>query len=89
MRSAWTQIYLLSGVKDSRRGSEQNHARESNALKYYSTYFVLQLQAKRTLRRQVPSEDAAEAVKESTAVSCNEQGGGASLKVPTKSQQLE
>ena len=79
---AWAQINLLPGLENNRRGTRCDNIEKSNAPNDCFAYTLLQLQAKRTLCRQVPLEAQLKVAEESTTLSPNEPRGEATITVP-------
>ena len=69
---AWAQINLLPGLENIRGGTRCDNFKESNAPNDSIAYSLLQLQAKRTLCRQVPAEAQLKIAEESATLSPNE-----------------
>ena len=79
----WAQINLLPGLENIRGGTRCDNLEKSIALNDSIAYSLFQLQAKRTLCRQVPLEAQLKVAEESATLSPNEPRREATITVLT------
>ena len=80
---AWAQINLLPGLENIRGGARCDNLEKSNATNDSVAYSLFQLQAKRTLCRQVPFEAQLKVAEESVTLSPDEPRREATITVLT------